>query len=247
MKKEYIKSTGVVDFLNAMNHKDDTLCETKEGKACVINKIHCEPCMPGAVTARIDYTEIESKTTQYNSLPENIRLYKRIFENGDYIRQQDGDIIICAGTQDSRYLFHAALANNGKLEYPDCEFYRYGDILPGDRICTEEEEMKINGALMKEGKIFDRTSKTIENSIFKKDTYHLAKFINEYKELQAEKGHSDIPASLQMDLHIITVSRSTGNVNIPSSLTSEMLNHVLVRCADILRARAEAALNNQGV
>lgn len=236
MKKEYIDNPCIDDFIDAINNEGGILCESAENNDTIqITRVYYTypfkdnaVCMDTLKNGMVGNIHIPAS---------NVRLYRKTYEDGDYVLQQSGDIIICAGTENKHYLFHAALSKDGKLIFPDSEYYMYGSVMSDDRLCTEEEKMKINGELMKEGKIFDPVSGKIEYSMFKYDPSLFAKFTKKYEKYLAAKGDSPIP---KLDIQIITVNKKTGSVEIPSCLTPEEINHVIVRCADMLKAKAES-------
>lgn len=237
MKKEYIDKPDVTDFIKAMNNEENLHCETLSGTSCIISKTHCAPGIPGSAMVSIDYI-INDNPKQYSAMTDKFRLYRRIFENGDYVRQQSGVLLICAGVTDNgKYLFHAALSKDGELQFPD-EFYTYGKVMYDDRLCTAEEEMVLNGTLMKEDKIFDPITQKINNSVFKRDKEHFLEF---WKRFNPFKNKEDLKHINDVNLpHVITISEKTGEVVIPSSLTPEHLKNVIVKCADVLKVKTES-------
>ena len=110
----------------------------------------------------------------------DVRLYRRTFEDGDYVHQQCGDLLICAGIENGKYLFHAALTTDGVLDFPDSELYKWGSVMPGDRLCTDEEMGKLNVELLKAGKFFDQVNKVLVDSICKHNTALFKKLLKEY-------------------------------------------------------------------
>lgn len=155
MKKTPVETRELITFIKAMNGEEGLICELKSGQHCRIVEMQLTP---GSSLAQLVCVKAIIKTeddalTAYQ--PEQLRLYRREFEDGDYVHQQCGDIVICAGVQRNKYLFHAALDDIGELEYPDSEFYLYGSVLQADRLCTDEEIKRMDAALQKVGKRFD--------------------------------------------------------------------------------------------
>lgn len=181
MVKDYIKSPDFFAFVDAMNFSNDICCEMNTGEPCTIDEV----VVSRANVTREPYTYIKVSCVELGKEcvsmnTGDIRLYRRTFEDGDYIHQQCGDLLICAGIQNGRYLFYAALTADGVLDFPDSEFYEWGSVMPGDRLCTDEEMNKLNGKLMKAGKIFDPVHKALCDSAFKHNTSLFKKFLKEY-------------------------------------------------------------------
>lgn len=186
MKKELIESSELSVYMDAMNGKGGIVCELKHpnpecNEPCRIDEIKCKPGVFNAVDVYIDVTVLEKNEKVRDCRPERILLYRREFEDGDYVRQQCGDIIICAGVGLDQYLFHAAMDENGDIHYPDINFYHYGIFMPGDRLCTDKEMMEINGRLMKAGKIFDPVERKLVDSVFKQNPALFEKFKKDWE------------------------------------------------------------------
>lgn len=166
MKKEYLDTREVMDFMRAMNGEAG-LCVELDDSRCFITAINLTKSIPGKVQARLDLCT-ESGESINGILPDDVKLYRPTFEDGDYVRQQDGSIIICAGIENGKYLYHAALDPDGNLCTAG-EFYKYGSVMSGDRLATDQESMRLNGDLMRIGKVFDPITLTLEDSVFKKN------------------------------------------------------------------------------
>lgn len=229
MKKEYLETNDVNIFFEAMNQDKGIHCETESGNECRIDKLHCEPGVKGKciVKVRISCTQCENQEKLNNLPPAKFRLYRRIFENGDYVYQQGGYILICAGVEREHYAVHAVLDKDGELQEPEGE-QKYWDMMYDDRLCTEEEKKRIDDALFNRRKVFDASrNKILDGIVLEKEKINWAHL------------QETTPQILKFGLQFVTINKETGEVDIPSSLSSEQINHVLVKCADILRARAK--------
>lgn len=92
--------------------------------------------------------------------------FTQFFKDGDYVKTAGGNIIIFGSMPDNDYYCHAWLTNKDELIIRDYTSERPLAHIPrpGDRLCTEEEMMRINGELMKAGKIFDPVQKKVVDS-----------------------------------------------------------------------------------
>lgn len=189
MKKEYLDTREVMDFMRAMNGEAG-LCVELDDSRCFITAINLTKSIPGKVQARLDL-RTESGESINGILPDDVKLYRRTFEDGDYIRQQDGSIIICAGIENGKYLYHAALDPDGNLCTAG-EFYKYGSVMLGDRLATDQESMRLNGALMRVGKVFDPFTLTLEDSVFKKNPALFEQFCAESERIRASIAPQDM-------------------------------------------------------
>lgn len=189
MKKEYLDTREVMDFMRAMNGEAG-LCVELDDSRCFITAINLTKSIPGKVQARLDLCT-ESGESINGILPDDVKLYRLTFEDGDYVRQQDGSIIICAGIENGKYLYHAALDPDGNLCTAG-EFYKYGSVMPGDRLATDQESMRLNGALMHIGKVFDPITRTLEDSVFKKNPAIVEQLSAEAERIRASIAPSDM-------------------------------------------------------
>lgn len=189
MKKEPIETRELEPYIDALNGRDGVVSEY-DGKPCRIKSIRLTEGLKMAATVetRINI-ETEDGVDVGDLTPDDVRLYRREFEDGDYVRQADGSIVICAGLENGKYLFHAALDEFGDVDLPG-EFYTYGSVMPADRLCTEQEMMKLNGAMMKQGKIFDIVQKKVVDSVFKQNPELWEQFLRKYEEYRRDE-HED--------------------------------------------------------
>lgn len=189
MKKEYLDTREVMDFMRAMNGEAGLCVELDESR-CFITAIDLTQSIPGHVQASLDL-RTESGEIINGILPDDVKLYRLTFEDGDYIRQQDGSIIICAGIENEKYLYHAALDPDGNLCTAG-EFYKYGSVMPGDRLATDQESMRLNGAMMRVGKVFDPITHTLTDSVFKKNPALVEQLSAEAERIRATIAPKDM-------------------------------------------------------
>lgn len=247
MKKELIESKELSTYMDAMNGRNGIVCELRHpnpehNEPCRIDEIRCKPgVFVGAVDAYIDVTVLEKNEKVCDCRPERILLYRREFEDGDYVMQACGDIVICAGVQNGKYLFHAALYNEtGAIEYPDGDAYLYDSVMHGDRLCTEEEMMRINGALQKEGKFFDPVERKLVDSVFKKNPALFEKF---KKDWERYKPNADVDADHDDDDDETIMHWDSRAIKLPipvHSLRGTLKTvHDVVVCIDAYEKRIE--------
>lgn len=247
MKKELIESKELSVYMDAMNGKNGIVCELKHP-----NPLHNEPCrideirskpgkISGAVDAYIDVTVLEKNEKVRDCRPESILLYNREFEDGDYVMQACGDIVICAGMQNGKYILHAAMDRNGYILYPDSNFHLYGFIMPGDRLCTDKEMMKINGALEKEGKFFDPVEGKLVDSVFKKNHGLFEKFKKDWERYKRDNADDNADDDADDNRHGDEHDDEHGEFIVPSTchLSDMLLPHPICCLRGVLHTMGD--------
>lgn len=175
MRKEYLDTHSIDDYLKAMEPPSDIFCEVK-GKdgvynQCVLNAIHCTCSTENGVVARIDAQPLHGDLVR-DCPSKDIRLYKVLFEDGDYVHFPNGDIIICAGVDSENYLYHALLPKHGELKISDLpDGCLYSPKLNPDRLCDSGERHRINSALRNEGKLFEQSQGRVVDKGSQKGLY----------------------------------------------------------------------------
>ena len=167
MKKKYIESRDAGVYFQAMNHEYGILCELKtSGEPCDIEEMRLRPGGKSDVQCFMTLFTKNTGKTLRERRPEDVRLYRQEFENGDYVRKQDGKLCIYYKEACGSHLWHTVYEEDSDNLIVWYELDTKSGVMPGDRLCTEEEKTKLNVALLKHGYSFDPEQKEIVKGVY---------------------------------------------------------------------------------